>query len=719
MKSPVSLHCFYSKPWIFITMLLSLYLASFVYAENTVIYSGIPQNTFLKKWLLLGPVPILPPKESKLITDVSMRDFFVNDQLASVGGEGKVVAVKDGSVPIGKTFYSWRLEESLKNTMDLSGVFDKKDTMIAYGYAEIEVTAPIRRLMTVGSDDAVRIWLNGKLIHDNWLFRVLEPDNDRVILDLKSGRNRLLIKVLNSWGGWGFACRFPSKIDLLPLLNTAAAQGRIDQVKQLIEVGVPVNSSESSMLTAWQFARLHGRKSTCDYLETQGADAKRTFPSLQKMIDQQMSYLFKGDNSGAAVLIASRGKILYQNGYGFANVEKRIPITTHTKFKLGSITKQFTAAAILRLQEDGRLNINDNLAKYIPDFPRSKEVTLYQLLTHTSGIHDYFNKPDFFQRIASYITTQELIDYFKNDPYDFNPGDRFQYCNSGYILLGRIIEKVSGQRYADYLRQTFFLPLGMKNTGVYYNGIQLDHEALGYFYANGNNQPSFTIDMAWCGSAGALYSTVEDLFRWNEGLFSGKVLKPESIKAAFTPGTNRQTGTTDTVQGYGLGWFVGKLRNQKEYQHAGSVPGFTNYLMRLPQENLTVVVLSNSSPPLPGVSPDNLGRTVAQMYTGMKMAWATEYHEISPPAETILTSYVGRYDLGGQTTTVSRLGNRMFIQGGNLPYAEIFPLSDTNFLMKVPELTIDFNHFDKGRIAGFTLNNSGIQHKAIRIEDVK
>ena len=167
------------------------------------------------------------------------------------------------------------------------------------------------------------------------------------------------------------------------------------------------------------------------------------------------------------MLVARDGKVLLSHGFGMADLSHDVPITPTTKFRIGSVTKQFTAAAILKLQEEGRLSVNDKLSKFFPDFPRGDEVTIHHLLTHTSGIKSFTSKPDFMATVTSPATSDQMIDSFKNDPFDFDPGEELSYNNSGYFLLGLIIEKVSGKSFNDYLRDTFFEPLGMHDTGVH------------------------------------------------------------------------------------------------------------------------------------------------------------------------------------------------------------------------------------------------------------
>lgn len=169
-------------------------------------------------------------------------------------------------------------------------------------------------------------------------------------------------------------------------------------------------------------------------------------------------------------------------GYGAAQTTDQVPISPQTKFRIGSVTKQFIAAAILKLQEGGKLSVNDPLTKFISDYPRGDEVTLHHLLTHTSGIKNYTSKPDFFEKVTEAVEPEDLIDSFKNDEFDFAPGEKWSYCNPGYFLLGHIVSKVSGQSLDAYLREAFFIPLGMKDSGIHRPDLELEHEASGYSY---------------------------------------------------------------------------------------------------------------------------------------------------------------------------------------------------------------------------------------------
>jgi CubicO group peptidase (beta-lactamase class C family) len=419
------------------------------------------------------------------------------------------------------------------------------------------------------------------------------------------------------------------------------------------------------------------------------------------------------------VLVARDGRILLEKGYGLARVEERVPATPQTKFRIGSITKQFTAAAILKLQEEGRLSVNDRLTKFIPDYPRGDQVSIHHLLTHTSGIHSFTSKPDFINSVTTPVKVEDHIQSFKNDPFDFDPGQRFLYNNSGYFLLGYIVEKASGQSYADYLRLKFFEPLGMKDTGVHRAGLAFDREAIGYSFEGGGFKKATDWDMSQAGGAGALYSTVQDLNRWNEAVFGGKVLTAGSLEAAFTPVVVAgEDASVPKEAGYGYGWSIARMRGLEEVSHGGGLQGFVSYLLRLPKANFTVAVLVNAAPPGPGVDPGALAHDVAEFYLG----------ETLPPRELprvdaqvkaeAKDAVVGRYDYGGAVLTVTREGERLFAQLTGQPRFEIFPKSDTTYFWKAVEAEVTFVKDETGRVTKASHKQGGQTIDAPRIEDI-
>jgi len=287
-----------------------------------------------------------------------------------------------------------------------------------------------------------------------------------------------------------------------------------------------------------------------------------------------------------SALVASGDDVVFSKGYGYANLEWNVPNDPSTKFRLGSITKQFTSALILLLEEDGKLSIQDPVSRHIPEAPASwSGITLYHLLTHTSGIHNFTALPDYRVRQVQPSSPAAQLDRLRDEPLDFEPGTEYRYSNSGYLMLGLVVERVSGRRYADVLQERIFGPLGMRDSGYDSNTAVIPHRAAGY--APGPNGPvnARFVDMSVPHAAGALYSTTGDLLKWMRGLFGGRVLKPESLRKMTTPYLNN----------YALGLNVREVDGIQMIGHGGSINGFNAFLAYYPQSETTVVVLANLS----------------------------------------------------------------------------------------------------------------------------
>jgi CubicO group peptidase (beta-lactamase class C family) len=436
----------------------------------------------------------------------------------------------------------------------------------------------------------------------------------------------------------------------------------VETIQKLLEQGLDVNAHAKAGLTVFQAARLHGDTQLMRLLASRGAVTNAPMPPRDALVDALFTRVITNNAPGAAVLVAQNGIVLFEKGYGLADVAHASSFAPDTKSRIGSITKQFTASAILKLQEQGKLSVQDKLSKYFPDFPSGDEVTLHHLLTHTSGIRSYTDKPGFLDKVTSAVEPDDLIKSFQNDAYDFAPGKKWHYDNSGYFLLGRIIEKVSGQSYGDFLRQNFFEPLGMTNTGVHRAGLALEHEALGYQYHGTVFTNALNWDMSWAGGAGALYSTVEDLFHWNEGVFGGKVLKDASLKAAWTPVKTEDSKDDDSSTGYGYGWFSTHMRGTQEISHGGGLNGFSSFIMRLPHENFTVAILANAEPGAAGVEPSRLAHLVTEIYLGEKLD-PRPTHQVNPNVSPdAFGALVGRYDYGMGVMTVTKEGQHLYAQ---------------------------------------------------------
>jgi CubicO group peptidase (beta-lactamase class C family) len=413
--------------------------------------------------------------------------------------------------------------------------------------------------------------------------------------------------------------------------------------------------------------------------------------------EQQVDALFSGiagkDAPGASVIVLQSGQVLLKKSYGFANLEDRIPNTPETKFRLASITKSFTALAILQLCDAGKLDLDAPIGRYLPNAPHGDRITVRHLLTHTSGLRNS-----------------------ENDPLQFNPGERVSYTNEGYRLLGKIVEAVSGGSWEEYLTAHIFAPLGMNNTGCDHAEQVLPHRAAGYvFDGNGgylNDPPEDIFKTAW--AAGALYSTVEDLSLWDQALTSGRLLKPATLAAAFTPAT-----LTDGTQiPTGLGWLILTQRGLREVSHGGDASGFNTWVGRYPDQQFTVIVLSNlcMRPQGPLPSAMSLGRRIAAIYLGDLM------QPESAPAEFALTpemmqAFVGRYrlegrqemtDVGGGILTI-KLEDGRLIAYDKVNHLELCAESADVLRAKMDDtIKLHFTRDGQGKVTGLVAHVMGV-----------
>jgi CubicO group peptidase (beta-lactamase class C family) len=671
-------------------------------------------------WLVLSPIPVSETGGSAQPDETVQKKAFTDDLLASQGGENRIQPKPGNKVSVNGVEREWKVAQTVDDQISLASTDGKNDFKIAYASAEFDVPKDAKAWLGIGSDDGVRIWLNGELVHENWSIRAVHVDEDVVPVALKAGRNRLLIKVQNVKGGWGFACRLMSAEARADRLVAVAGEGNLAATTSLVDKGFDLNGRTREGLTPYQAARLWGHADVVNYLSKQGADSKAAPPAPALLVDSLIVRRFSKDGAGVAVLVARDGKILYEKVYGLANVEKHEPVTIDTKFRIGSVTKQFTASAILRLQESGKLTVSDTLSKYYPDFPRGSEVTLRHLLTHTSGIHSYTETPGFLKNVTSATTTADVISSIKTFPYDFNPGLKWSYCNSGYYILGSIVEKVSGREYGAFLNETFFAPFQMTNTGVYRNDKPPSGAAVGYEYEGGHFKKTLDWDMSWAGGAGTIYSTVKDLYLWNEAIFTGQVLSKEDLAAAFTPVITEENKSDNLVDGYGYGWGISHFRGVREISHNGGLHGFLSSLIRLPEQNFTVVVLINASPAKPGTDPGALAHEIAEMYLGFELAArpvrSTKAGEnISHDA---LAAIVGRYDYGSANLVVTLDGDHVYAQLGGQPRFEIFPKSDTEFFWKVVDAQVAFVKDPTGKVVSATHQQGGMTIHAARLAEV-
>jgi CubicO group peptidase (beta-lactamase class C family) len=300
-------------------------------------------------------------------------------------------------------------------------------------------------------------------------------------------------------------------------------------------------------------------------------------------IDAYLSELEQNQEFSGAVLIAKDGEILLSKGFGMADRERQIPNTPQTRYRIHWLTMPFTAMAIMQLQADGKLDVQDMLCQYLPECPDYwQDITLHHLLTHTSGVSDVVQT--WGSEADKPTTGLERVAFIRqNAPY-FEPGEQLRYCENGYVILGAIIESVGGQTYAEYLREHIFEPLGMKNSGYEGNNI-----AVGY-KPTGDKAP--VPDMLFRYAASGLYSTVEDLYWWDQALYGEEMLAQEYLDMMFT-GYVETPSVDFTGADYGYGWFIGETLERSVIFHGGVMSGYSSMIMRFPDDRVTIIILRN------------------------------------------------------------------------------------------------------------------------------
>ena len=314
-----------------------------------------------------------------------------------------------------------------------------------------------------------------------------------------------------------------------------------------------------------------------------------------KQIEELLTkYNQYGQFNGSA-LVAENGKVILKKGFGSANIEWNIPNQPDTKFRLGSISKQFTAFLIVKLAEDGKLKLDVPITTYLPNYPKatSDKITIHHLLTHTSGIPNYTSLTNFFKdKSRNPYTPEEFVKTFCDLPLEFTPGEKFNYSNSGYFLLGYIIEKVSGKSYEQYLQESILTPLKMVNSGYDHADVILKNRAAGYEKRGKKIRNAPYLDMSIPYAAGSLYSTVEDLYLWDQALYTNKLLSSKSMESLFN--SYIKTGESS----YGYGWFIdeadGASGKVKVTEHGGGINGFNTIIYRIPEDKNLIVLLNNT-----------------------------------------------------------------------------------------------------------------------------
>lgn len=333
---------------------------------------------------------------------------------------------------------------------------------------------------------------------------------------------------------------------------------------------------------------------------------------VARFAEQQLQDNYPSDGPGAALLVARGDQVLFRGARGQASVELGVPLTPDSVFRIGSVTKQFAAAGLLKLVEAGKVSLDDPLSKYLPDYPNGAHITVRQLLNHTSGVKSYTGIPGVMAGpIRMDLSTAQLIDTFKNQPVDFAPGAQWAYNNSGYVLVGAVIEAASGQPWHAYLQQALFEPLGLKHTRWGDDHALIPGQVQGYTLSQGRPAPANYASMSQPHAAGALVSTVDDLMRWNRTLHEGKLLRDDLYARMIeAEGAARK-------EHYGYGIERTTLRGGDLLAHGGGIFGAMSFLLYLPGSDTTVAIVQNSDSVAPGKRPPEvLARKLAAYAIG-------------------------------------------------------------------------------------------------------
>ncbi len=418
--------------------------------------------------------------------------------------------------------------------------------------------------------------------------------------------------------------------------------------------------------------------------------AQKADELLKAYADQ---YKFHG-----AVLIAKGDDVLLSKGYGYSHAGQKKMNTETSVFQIGSITKQFTAALILKLQEEGKLSVNDKLSKYFPQFPAGDKITIHQLLTHTSGIFNYTNDAKFMQTGGIKPVDQKtMFSLFENKPLDFEPGSKYSYSNSGYVLLGYIIEKVTGKSWESMVRQNILKPFQMNNTGFDYAGFNGDAKTTGYFsLSEVGSIPAPTIDSTFSFAAGSIYTTTADMLKWERAMAKGKFLKKETWKKAFTP----------EKDGYGYGLSIDSLFGQQRIHHGGSIYGYMSHAVWFPAQDYTVIVFSNATNNVGKLTNDLAAVLYNNPYT---IPIANKEIKLDDAA---LQQYLGEYQLAPNfSIAVTLKDNYLYGQAtGQQPF-QMFAKGEKRFFLKAVEAEVEFFKNGEGKVTEMVLYQNGREMK--------
>lgn len=661
-------------------------------ADSTV---GLAQTAPLR-WLVLSPIPVQPAGNPQLPDEVTQKRVFATDLLAAQGGEAKISPQPGGKISVNGVEREWKATAAVADQISLNSAERKDDFEIAYASTEFEVPRDTDTLIGIGSDDAVRVWLNGDLIHEKWSSRGVQLDEDIVPVHLKAGKNRLLLKVQNISGPWGFACRLLDDNLKANRLVTAAKAGDITVLKELIGRGIDVNARATDGLTPYLAAHLWGRKSAAEFLAQQGADIHVAPPPPEKLVDAIMTKWATPDSPGAGIAIIQKGKVIFEKGYGLANLEYGVPVRPETVFHVASVSKQFTAMAIVLLEADGKLSIDDDVHKYLTELPDyGVKITLRQLLQHTSGIRDQWQTLALAGWNLQDVITQDQIlrMLFRQKELNFPPGSMHNYSNGGFTLLAEVVGRVSGKPFPQFCAERIFIPLGMTHTHFHQDLSQLVPGRAYSYFKTAQGYAAAPLNYANVGAT-SLFTTAGDLVQWLDNFRSAKVGGAAGVARLQEPCVL----TSGKKIEYGLGVSLADFRGQHTISHGGADAGYRSEVLWFPEQQWGVAVVGNAG----NFNPYEVAREVAGVSLYEKLTPVDAKAEITVERKFItlapqeLEKFVGNYPLPqiSQSLVVAAENGKLWAAGPIRPPLELRAVGPTNFYL--PELQADIEFSPKG-----------------------
>ena len=409
-------------------------------------------------------------------------------------------------------------------------------------------------------------------------------------------------------------------------------------------------------------------------------------------------------NFNGSVLVAQKGNILLEKGYGYKDAVQKTKLDANSLFQYGSVTKQFTSALVMYLHEKGKLNIQDKLSKYFPELPFADSVTIYNLLTHTSGIFNYTNNPEFMKTEAVKAAGKEKIfALFKNKPLEFTPGSKFSYSNSGYSLLGYIIEKASGQPYERLMREVILQPFGMRTAGFDFAHNHSVDKTTGYnFIKDDKFEIAGIVDSSVAYSAGSLYGSVKDLYAWHQALQKNKLLSPASWQQVYKPFHSK----------YAFGWQTDTVYGKPVVEHGGGIFGYTSMVKRFPNDDVVVIVLSNNSSP----RSQELANKLAALVFQQPVEWPSKKVYVTVAGET-LKAYVGDYELAPNfVIAITVEEGKLMGQPTGQSKIELFAENENKFYVEPADADVSFVKDASGKVTALKLTQGGRTQEAKKIK---